>query len=258
MPAQARRIGRRGGRPPQGALDHAGQEGPGAAADATSGSPSTNRSATRPSSTARWATKRTTPAPVPHARQAGQDPDRRRPRQLPGRPHPAREPVDLRLRRRRREDHASSPSSTKGIFVGYQTIREQAHLVGAEASTRLLLRRFLRVASRSSACPTCGWSRAEAGSTLDDLISGVDDGMLIDGRGVYSIDQQRYNFQFGGDAFWEIKGGKKRGHGRATWPTRAARPTSGRPATAWAGKEHLAERRAQLRRQGAARRRSTP
>ena len=28
---------------------------------------------------------------------------------------------------------------------------------------------------------------------------------------VFSIDQQRYNFQFGGDAFWEIKGGKKQG-----------------------------------------------
>ena len=47
--------------------------------------------------------------------------------------------------------------------------------------------------------------------TLEDLISGVDDGILIDGRGSWSIDQQRYNFQFGGDAFWEIKGGKVRG-----------------------------------------------
>ncbi len=36
----------------------------------------------------------------------------------------------------------------------------------------------------------------------------MDDGILIDGRGSYSIDHQRYNFQFGGDAFWEIKGGK--------------------------------------------------
>ena len=33
--------------------------------------------------------------------------------------------------------------------------------------------------------------------------------MLIDGRGSYSIDQQRFNGQFGGDAFWEIKNGKK-------------------------------------------------
>ena len=43
---------------------------------------------------------------------------------------------------------------------------------------------------------------------LSDLISGVDEGVLIDGRGSYSIDHQRYNFQFGGDAFWEIKHGK--------------------------------------------------
>jgi TldD protein len=48
-------------------------------------------------------------------------------------------------------------------------------------------------------------------TTLDDLISGVEDGILIDGTGSFSIDQQRYNFQFGGDAFWEIKAGKKRG-----------------------------------------------
>jgi TldD protein len=45
-------------------------------------------------------------------------------------------------------------------------------------------------------------------TTLADLVSGVEDGVLIDGRGSYSIDHQRYNFQFGGDAFWEIKGGK--------------------------------------------------
>jgi TldD protein len=47
--------------------------------------------------------------------------------------------------------------------------------------------------------------------TLEDLISGVDDGVLIDGRGSWSIDQQRYNFQFSGDAYYEIKGGKKGG-----------------------------------------------
>ena len=47
--------------------------------------------------------------------------------------------------------------------------------------------------------------------TPEDLISGIDDGILIEGDGSFSIDQQRYNFQFGGDAFWEIKGGKKRG-----------------------------------------------
>jgi TldD protein len=48
-------------------------------------------------------------------------------------------------------------------------------------------------------------------ATLDELIAGVEDGVLIEGLGSWSIDQQRYNFQFGGNAFWEIKGGKKRG-----------------------------------------------
>jgi predicted Zn-dependent protease len=32
--------------------------------------------------------------------------------------------------------------------------------------------------------------------------------VLIDGRGSYSIDQQRYNGQFGGHAFWEIRDGR--------------------------------------------------
>jgi TldD protein len=41
------------------------------------------------------------------------------------------------------------------------------------------------------------------------MIADTKDGVLIDGRGSYSIDQQRYNGQFGGNAFWEIKNGKK-------------------------------------------------
>ena len=47
-------------------------------------------------------------------------------------------------------------------------------------------------------------------TTLDDLIAGVEKGILIYGDGSYSIDQQRYNFQFGGQVFWEIKNGKAR------------------------------------------------
>ena len=44
--------------------------------------------------------------------------------------------------------------------------------------------------------------------TLDQLIGDTKDGLLFDGMGSFSIDQQRYNFQFGGDAVWEIKNGK--------------------------------------------------
>ncbi len=102
------------------------------------------------------------------------------------------------------------PIIEKGIFKHYQTIRDQAHLVGEKESR--------------GCCYADSWSSVpfqrmpnvwlEAGPrevTPDSLISGVDDGILIDGDGSFSIDQQRYNFQFGGDAFWQIKGGKKAG-----------------------------------------------
>jgi TldD protein len=96
----------------------------------------------------------------------------------------------------------------KGIFRNYQTTRDQAHLVGdkeshgccqADSWATVPFQRMPNVSLRPGPAET----------TLDSLISGIDDGVLIDGRGSYSIDQQRYNIQFGGDAFWEIKGGKK-------------------------------------------------
>jgi TldD protein len=44
--------------------------------------------------------------------------------------------------------------------------------------------------------------------SVDELISGVENGILIDGDGSFSIDQQRYNAQFGGQVFKEIKNGR--------------------------------------------------
>lgn len=102
------------------------------------------------------------------------------------------------------------PIVSKGVFVGYQTIRDQAHLIGEKESR--------------GCCYADSWSSVpfqrmpnvsmEPGSdevTLEGLIGGVENGILIEGRGSYSIDQQRYNFQFGGDAFYEIKNGKRGG-----------------------------------------------
>src|ERR1035438_6292521 len=43
----------------------------------------------------------------------------------------------------------------------------------------------------------------------DDLIAATDKGIAIIGDGSFSIDQQRYNAQFGGQLFYEIKGGKR-------------------------------------------------
>jgi TldD protein len=47
--------------------------------------------------------------------------------------------------------------------------------------------------------------------TLDELVEGVERGILIDGHGSFSIDQQRYNAQFGGQVFWEIRDGRIQG-----------------------------------------------
>ena len=44
--------------------------------------------------------------------------------------------------------------------------------------------------------------------TEAQLIADTEDGILIKGDGSYSIDHQRYNFQFGGQLFYEVKGGK--------------------------------------------------
>ena len=45
-------------------------------------------------------------------------------------------------------------------------------------------------------------------ATLAEMIADTEDGILIDGIGSFSIDQQRRNFQFGGDAFWKVEKGK--------------------------------------------------
>lgn len=42
----------------------------------------------------------------------------------------------------------------------------------------------------------------------EDLIAATDRGIAIMGDGSFSIDQQRYNAQFGGQVFYEIRGGK--------------------------------------------------
>ena len=95
-----------------------------------------------------------------------------------------------------------------GVFQAYQTIRDQAHLVGEKESRGCCYAdSFDSIPFQRM--PNVWLEAGPAGTSLDDLIGQVEDGILIDGRGSYSIDQQRYNFQFGGDAFWEIKNGKK-------------------------------------------------
>ena len=93
-----------------------------------------------------------------------------------------------------------------GIFVGYCTNREVALKIGETRS---------RGSNRADSWGSVPIVRIaniglEPGSaTREQLIADVKRGIYIEGHGSYSIDQRRYNFQFGGDAFWLIENGKR-------------------------------------------------
>ena len=97
-----------------------------------------------------------------------------------------------------------------GTFVDWQTTRDLAPMIGKKSSYGCL-----HADSWGSVpfprMPNVSLEPAKENVTADDLIAGVENGIMIYGRGSYSIDQQRYNFQFGGQTFWEIKNGKKAG-----------------------------------------------
>jgi TldD protein len=96
----------------------------------------------------------------------------------------------------------------KGLFVGYQTTREQAGWIGEKAS-----RGTCYADSYGSfpfqRMPNISLAPDSRERSIDDIIAATDDGVVITGRGSWSIDHQRLNFQFSGQTFWEVKRGKK-------------------------------------------------
>jgi TldD protein len=99
------------------------------------------------------------------------------------------------------------PIIEKGLFVGWQTTRDLAPLIGQDRSYGCLHSDswgsvpFPRM-------PNVSLEPSTDNASLEDLVAGIDNGILIHGNGSWSIDQQRYNFQFGGQTFREIKNGK--------------------------------------------------
>jgi TldD protein len=105
----------------------------------------------------------------------------------------------------------SWPLVRDGVFVDYQTTRDQVHWIAPLTGAR-----------HSHGCSYAqSWDRIQFQRmpnvsllpgvddyVLDDLVAATDSGILIKGRGSYSIDQQRFNFQFGGQVFYEIRGGQ--------------------------------------------------
>lgn len=102
-----------------------------------------------------------------------------------------------------------------GIFVDYQTTREQA----------LWLDWYYQKVGKPTRSHGCSYAQSWADVQFqrmpnvsllpgrqdhvwEDLISATDRGIAIVGNGSFSIDQQRYNAQFGGQVYYEIRGGK--------------------------------------------------
>ncbi|SDL54501.1 TldD protein [Catalinimonas alkaloidigena] len=94
-----------------------------------------------------------------------------------------------------------------GILVDYQKIRDQAHILGQRESDGCCYAdswssvQFQRM-------PNVSLAPGAETRSVADMIKGVENGIYIIGDGSYSIDQQRYNFQFGGQLFYEIKNGQ--------------------------------------------------
>jgi TldD protein len=99
------------------------------------------------------------------------------------------------------------PIVRDGMFVDWQTTRELAPLVGQQRSHGCL-----HADNWSSVpfprMPNVSLQPAVTEVSLDQLFSGIKRGLFVEGRGVSSIDQQRYNFQFGGGVIREITNGK--------------------------------------------------
>ncbi len=98
----------------------------------------------------------------------------------------------------------SSPLVREGLFVGYLMSRETASKLGRTSNGCM----------RAS-----GWNRIpiirmvnvslEPGTwKFDDLIADTDDGVYMESNRSWSIDDKRYNFQFGTEIGYEIKHGK--------------------------------------------------
>ncbi|WP_030904654.1 TldD/PmbA family protein [Streptosporangium amethystogenes] len=97
-----------------------------------------------------------------------------------------------------------------GVLVGYQLDRRMALLKGLGASNGCAfadspgnppIQRMANVSLRP----------APDGPTTEELISGVDRGIYVVGDKSWSIDMQRYNFQFTGQRFYLIKNGRLAG-----------------------------------------------
>ncbi|MEG0193666.1 MAG: TldD/PmbA family protein [Stenotrophomonas sp.] len=94
-----------------------------------------------------------------------------------------------------------------GILVNYQATRDEVHILGeteshgcsyADSWSSVQFQRMANVSLAPGKTPL----------SVADMIKDVENGIYIHGRGSYSIDQQRFNAQFGGQLYYQIKDGQ--------------------------------------------------
>ena len=102
------------------------------------------------------------------------------------------------------------PIIQDGILVNYQKTRDQAHVMdqkesdGCSYADHWSSVQFQRM-------PNVSVQPGKEPLTPEQMIKDVERGIYIVGAGSFSIDQQRYNFQFGGQLFYEIANGEIKG-----------------------------------------------
>jgi TldD protein len=98
-----------------------------------------------------------------------------------------------------------------GVLAGYQLDRAFAPRLGLERSNgcafadsphHVPIQRMANVSLQPDPVRD---------TTVEELIGGVDDGIYVVGDKSWSIDMQRYNFQFTGQRFYRIRGGRLTG-----------------------------------------------
>ncbi|EOR96120.1 TldD family protein, Actinobacterial subgroup [Arcticibacter svalbardensis MN12-7] len=94
-----------------------------------------------------------------------------------------------------------------GILVNYQSTRDQAHILGLKSIQGCSYAdgweniQFQRM-------PNVSLAPGKEALSAADMVKNVEKGIYMFGRNSYSIDQQRYNFQFSAQLAYEIKEGK--------------------------------------------------
>ena len=98
------------------------------------------------------------------------------------------------------------PIIKDGVFVNYQSAIGQAQLIGQKRSNGCAFADSWSTFPIQR-MPNVSLQPNPKHCKLDNLFSGIKRGIYIMGNGSWSIDQQRHNFQFGGQLFYEIRNG---------------------------------------------------